>query len=121
MLLEIQDISKSYSKKGTVLDHISFQMREGIYGLLGPNGAGKTTLMNIMTANLQPDGGCVMYNGEDIKKQGKQNTTNICSKGCKKCPYKSPAKNSYKRISEGRRKSAASKQAYKVIKAYPGE
>ncbi len=52
MLLEIQDISKSYSKKGTVLDHISFQMREGIYGLLGPNGAGKTTLMNIMTANL---------------------------------------------------------------------
>ncbi len=63
---------KSYSKKGTVLDHISFQMREGIYGLLGPNGAGKTTLMNIMTANLQPDGGCVMYNGEDIKKQGKQ-------------------------------------------------
>lgn len=37
MLLEIQDISKSYSKKGTVLDHISFQMREGIYGLLGPN------------------------------------------------------------------------------------
>ena len=47
-------------------------MREGIYGLLGPNGAGKTTLMNIMTANLQPDGGCVMYNGEDIKKQGKQ-------------------------------------------------
>ena len=72
MLLEIQDISKSYSKKGTVLDHISFQMREGIYGLLGPNGAGKTTLMNIMTANLQPDGGCVMYNGEDIKKQGKQ-------------------------------------------------
>ena len=34
MLLEIQDISKSYSKKGTVLDHISFQMREGIYGLL---------------------------------------------------------------------------------------
>ena len=55
MLLEIQDISKSYSKKGTVLDHISFQMREGIYGLLGPNGAGKTTLMNIMTANLQPD------------------------------------------------------------------
>ena len=60
MLLEIQDISKSYSKKGTVLDHISFQMREGIYGLLGPNGAGKTTLMNIMTANLQPDGGCTM-------------------------------------------------------------
>lgn len=67
MLLEIQDISKSYSKKGTVLDHISFQMREGIYGLLGPNGAGKTTLMNIMTANLQPDGGCVMYNGEELK------------------------------------------------------
>ncbi len=23
-------------------------------------------------AILQPDGGCVMYNGEDIKKQGKQ-------------------------------------------------
>ena len=27
MLLEIQDISKSYSKKGTVLDHISDERR----------------------------------------------------------------------------------------------
>lgn len=69
MLLEVHDISKSYSNKRMVLDHISFRMKKGIYGLLGPNGAGKTTLMNIMTANLIPNQGCVYYNGDDIRKE----------------------------------------------------
>ena len=66
MLLEIQDISKSYSKKGTVLDHISFQMREGIYGLLGPNGAGKTTTLRMLATLIKPDSGDAVLDGSSI-------------------------------------------------------
>lgn len=70
--LEINNISKTY-KKGTVkaLDDFSVTLTPGVYGLLGPNGAGKSTLMNIITDNLNTDSGEVLYDGENIKKLGK--------------------------------------------------
>lgn len=70
--LEIKNISKTY-KKGTVkaLDDFSVALTPGVYGLLGPNGAGKSTLMNIITDNLNADSGVVLYDGENIKKLGK--------------------------------------------------
>ena len=79
MLLEIQDISKSYSKKGTVLDHISFQMREGIYGLLGPNGAGKTTLIKLLCRLYEPTEGTITLNGIDIWKYNYEEYTRAFS------------------------------------------
>ena len=74
--LEIQNISKTY-KKGTVkaLDGFSVTLTSGVYGLLGPNGAGKSTLMNIITDNLNSDNGGVLYDGEEIKKLGKNYRT----------------------------------------------
>ena len=43
-MLEIKNVSKSFGKK-SVLNNISMELDEGIYGLLGPNGSGKTTLI----------------------------------------------------------------------------
>ena len=59
--LEIKGITKVY-KKGAVkaLDNFSVTLTPGVYGLLGPNGAGKSTLMNIITDNLNADGGAVL-------------------------------------------------------------
>lgn len=70
--LEIKNVNKTY-KKGTVkaLDNFSMTLSSGVYGLLGPNGAGKSTLMNIITDNLNADSGEILYNGENIKKLGK--------------------------------------------------
>lgn len=72
MELKISGLSKTY-KKGAVkaLDDFSITLTPGVYGLLGPNGAGKSTLMNIITDNLNADCGEVIYNGENIKKLGK--------------------------------------------------
>lgn len=72
MELALNCISKTY-KKGSVkaLDNFSVTLTPGVYGLLGPNGAGKSTLMNIITDNLNADGGEVGYGGENIKKLGK--------------------------------------------------
>ena len=72
MELKINNLSKTY-KKGAVkaLDDFSITLTPGVYGLLGPNGAGKSTLMNIITDNLNADSGEVIYNGENIKKLGK--------------------------------------------------
>ena len=72
MELALNRISKTY-KKGSVkaLDNFSVILTPGVYGLLGPNGAGKSTLMNIITDNLNADGGEVVYGGENIKKLGR--------------------------------------------------
>jgi len=42
----------------TVLSDVTFEAREKeIFGLLGPSGAGKTTIINILTGQLDADGG----------------------------------------------------------------
>ena len=65
-MIEVKELVKKYGHK-TVLDHISFEVKEGeILGLLGPNGAGKSTTMNIITGNLSATEGTVFINGNEI-------------------------------------------------------
>lgn len=65
-MLEIKDVSKSYSGHQALTD-ISFEVPEGgIYGLLGPNGAGKTTLIRIINHITAPDKGEVMFDGHRL-------------------------------------------------------
>ncbi len=42
--LFIQQLCKSYSNNHKVLDNISLQLSNGMFGLLGPNGAGKSVV-----------------------------------------------------------------------------
>ncbi len=59
------DKKKSFKNK-LALHNVSMELECGIYGLLGPNGAGKSTLMNIITGNIRPTSGSVLWNGIDI-------------------------------------------------------
>ena len=71
MELSIQSVTKTYRRGQTrALDDFSVVLTPGVYGLLGPNGAGKSTLMNIITGNLHPDSGRVLWNGKDTRKMG---------------------------------------------------
>ena len=46
---------------------ISFDIPEGgIIGLIGPNGSGKTTVLNLITAELAPDAGSILFRGEEM-------------------------------------------------------
>lgn len=64
-MLTLQGITKEY-KEIKALQNISLELGYGIYGLLGPNGAGKSTLMNIITGNIRPSSGAVLWNGTEI-------------------------------------------------------
>lgn len=65
-MLCLNNIAKKYKDK-IALEHVSLELDNGIYGLLGPNGAGKSTLMNIITGNIKPSDGQVLWDRHDIK------------------------------------------------------
>ncbi len=65
-LLKINNLSKSFGKVRAVHD-LSFAVDQGeILGIIGPNGAGKTTLFNLISGEIKPDAGEVIFNGKDI-------------------------------------------------------
>lgn len=68
-MLSLQHITKKYKDK-TALEDVSMELDHGIYGLLGPNGAGKSTLINIITGNIKPTEGRVLWDGVDIRELG---------------------------------------------------
>jgi ABC-2 type transport system ATP-binding protein len=66
-MLEAQGLTKFYSAIPAVRD-VSFQLEPGgILGLLGPNGSGKSTTVSMLAALLEPSGGKVLLDGEDIR------------------------------------------------------
>lgn len=65
-ILEIESLSKSFGKVQAVHD-LNFEVREGeILGIMGPNGAGKTTLFNLISGEIKPDTGHILFKGEDV-------------------------------------------------------
>lgn len=64
--LRVEHLSKSY-KKRPVLRDVSLHVERGeAVALLGPNGAGKTTCFHIITGLINPDGGAILLDGQDI-------------------------------------------------------
>lgn len=71
-LLEVRNLSKSY-KDINAVDGISFEVNKGeVFGLLGPNGAGKSTTISMISTLIKPNGGDILYEGEDIIKKPKK-------------------------------------------------
>jgi lipopolysaccharide export system ATP-binding protein len=64
--LATENLEKKYNGR-TVVKRISLTVSSGrVIGLLGPNGAGKTTTFYMTVGIVQPDGGKVLLDGEDI-------------------------------------------------------
>ncbi len=63
--LEVKHLTKKYDNTIAVSD-MSFVLETGVYGLLGPNGAGKSTLMKMLTLQLFPSSGKILWEGNDV-------------------------------------------------------
>jgi ABC-type uncharacterized transport system ATPase subunit len=65
-LLQTQDLSMHFGGVRAVR-HINFSLAEGeLRCLIGPNGAGKSTFFKMLTGQLEPTQGQVLFRGQDI-------------------------------------------------------
>ena len=65
-LLTATNLVKSYGGR-RVVDEVCLEVNAGeVVGLLGPNGAGKTTSFRMMIGMIEPEGGRILFDGEDV-------------------------------------------------------
>ena len=65
-LLQTQDLSMHFGGVRAVR-HVDFSLAEGeLRCLIGPNGAGKSTFFKMLTGQLEPTHGRLLFRGEDI-------------------------------------------------------
>ena len=75
MSLKLEDVTYTYSP-GTAyemhaLEHINLEIPNGQFvGIIGHTGSGKSTLVQHLNGLIRPTAGRVLYNGEDIWKEG---------------------------------------------------
>ena len=61
-------VSFSYTGIGKNLDNLSFRLEKGqTLGILGPTGSGKSTILNLLMRLYDPDEGCILIDGQDIR------------------------------------------------------
>ncbi len=64
--LKVDDLRISFGGVQALVG-VSLDVRRGeIFSLIGPNGAGKTVLLNCINGLYRPDGGRILFEGQDI-------------------------------------------------------
>lgn len=77
-MLYVRELKKRFGEFKAV-NGANLKVEKGqLVAVIGPNGAGKTTLFNLITGQLQPDGGQIVFNDEDI---GKLPPYEVCRRG----------------------------------------
>jgi branched-chain amino acid transport system ATP-binding protein len=65
-LLETRDLTKAFGAL-TAVSGVSLAVEPGtLHSVIGPNGAGKTTLFNLLTGQLAPTSGRIVFDGRDV-------------------------------------------------------
>ena len=66
VILETHDLRKDFGGLVAVAD-VSIKVKaQSLHSIIGPNGAGKTTFFNLLSGNLKPTSGRVIFKGSDI-------------------------------------------------------
>ena len=71
-MIEITNLTKRFGDL-QVLKGVSLKVERGeIISIVGPSGAGKTTLLQLIGTLDKPDGGSIVFDGEDLCRMNKK-------------------------------------------------
>ena len=66
--VEFDDVTFSYTKRGSAVEHLSFRLKRGeSLGIIGSTGSGKTTIINLLMRFYDVDSGAVRISGRDVR------------------------------------------------------
>ncbi|HKI54971.1 MAG TPA: ABC transporter ATP-binding protein [Anaerolineales bacterium] len=69
IIFETHNLRKEFGALVAV-NSVSIKVRKNtLHAIIGPNGAGKTTFFNLLSGNIEPTSGQVIYKGRDITHQ----------------------------------------------------
>jgi len=67
-VMKTENLTFSYDGAVNILENFNLEIQEGkITVLMGANGCGKSTLFHLMTGNLYPDEGAVLFRGRNVE------------------------------------------------------
>lgn len=71
-LIEVRQVTYRYGRD-TIINGLDLVLNKGeVTGLLGTNGAGKSTTLKLLSGQLTPDSGTILFDGNDIHRSPQQ-------------------------------------------------
>lgn len=68
-MIDLKDVSKSYSKGQPAIDHMNLHVEKGEFVfVVGNSGSGKSTLIKLLLKELDPTSGTITVNGQQLNK-----------------------------------------------------
>ena len=68
-MIDLKDVSKSYSKGQPAIDHMNLHVEKGEFVfIVGNSGSGKSTLIKLLLKELDPTSGTITVNGQVLNK-----------------------------------------------------
>ncbi len=66
-ILEMKDVTFSYTEEKQILSNVSFKVNKGdMVSIVGRNGAGKSTISKLICGFFKPTSGQILFDGEDL-------------------------------------------------------
>jgi phosphonate transport system ATP-binding protein len=77
-LLQVRNLTKIYDNEVLALDKVSFDVPDGQFlAVIGLSGSGKSTLLRCINRLVEPTGGQVIWNGEDVTAASQEDLRSI--------------------------------------------